>query len=93
MAARHFDIRSQRHYDGDTLYGSRLISAELDDAFTYVLAELTDSRAGSRRVIGGRPALQASRRRERIGDTKCAREPTRSTIGVQTGVIHYRYLN
>jgi hypothetical protein len=50
---------------GDGLYGSDLLSPELDGAFTYALAELIDPRAGSRGVIGAQPMLNDSRRRKR----------------------------
>jgi hypothetical protein len=50
---------------GDSLYGSDLISPELDDAFAHALAELIDSRAGPCSVIGARPTSQESPRRKR----------------------------
>jgi hypothetical protein len=50
---------------GDSLYGSALLSPELDDPFTYALAELIDSRAGSRQVTGAQPTSLDSGRRKR----------------------------
>jgi hypothetical protein len=47
---------------GDTLYGSGLMSPELDEGFTYALAELIESRAGSRRAIGVQSKLQCRSR-------------------------------
>jgi hypothetical protein len=50
---------------GDAIYGSGLMSPELDETFTHALAELIDSNAGSRRLIVAQPAPHGSQRRKR----------------------------
>jgi hypothetical protein len=50
---------------GDAIYGSGLMSPESDEAFTYALAELVESRTSARRAIGVQSAPQDSRSRKR----------------------------
>ena len=50
---------------GDTLYGSDLIPSKLDEDFKDALAELIESRTGSRRAIGAQSTPQGSRSRKR----------------------------
>ena len=50
---------------GDSLFVSAPLSPELDDAFTYALAKLVDSRAGSSTATGAQPTSEESRRRKR----------------------------
>jgi hypothetical protein len=50
---------------GDSLRGSLPLSPELEDAFTSVFAELSESDEGSRRKIGTRPTSRNAKTRKR----------------------------